>query len=63
MGKLFVTVFALAPAPRQICGALKPGLAPLQVTKILHLDYFLASGQFNVANAAQWPLPKFVKLD
>ena len=52
MGKLFVTVFALVPAPRQICNDLKPGLAPLQVIKILQLDYFLTSGQFNVANAA-----------
>ena len=52
MGKLFVTVFTLAPATHQICNALKPGLAPLHVTNILHLDYFLASGQFNVAYAS-----------
>jgi hypothetical protein len=52
MGKLFVTVFALAPATHQICNAFKPGLAPLNVTKIMYLDYFLASGQFNVAYAA-----------
>jgi hypothetical protein len=52
MGKLFVTVFALAPALRQICNGLKPGLSPLQVMKILQQDYFLASGQFIVANAA-----------
>jgi hypothetical protein len=42
---------------RQFCNGLKPGLAPLHVIKILPLDYFLASGQFNVANAAPQAAP------
>lgn len=42
MGKLLVTVFAFAIAPRQIRNAPKPGHAPLQITKILHRDYFSA---------------------
>jgi hypothetical protein len=37
---------------REIRNGLKPGLAPLHVTKFLQLDYFLASGQFNGAYAA-----------
>jgi hypothetical protein len=61
MGKLFVTVFALTPAPRLICNGLNPGLPLLQVTKITHQDYFLASGQFNVANATLVSAAKICK--
>jgi hypothetical protein len=52
MGKLLVTVFAFAPAPLQITNARKPGHPHLPTIKTLHQDYFLASGQLFVANAA-----------
>jgi hypothetical protein len=41
--------------------ALKAGLAPLHVIKFLQLDYFLALGQFNVANAAPVTAPQICK--
>lgn len=60
-GNKLVTVFAGFLHRRQICGVLVPGLPPLQVIELLHLDYFQASGQFIVANAAPVAAPQICK--
>ena len=46
MGKLFVTLFAFAPAPQdRFVMVLAPGHAHLPAIKILHRDSFLAPRQ------------------
>ena len=61
MGKLFVTVFAFAPAPKtNFVIAVAPGHAHLHAIKILHRDRFLAPRQLVPRHCASAHLQTFM---